>query len=148
MKELSQCTDSITQQKERAHKTHIVSTWVDIEQVYSVKSLSLCVDPNTPLKGASKRLFTGSKLQKKASSGRLYGPPTREKRLYKAFKVKQDMESLNIGRNIMIKKVESLGSRAVIGRMDYVRLNKHEMIDLVIKTRKPIFITYARFYGF
>ena len=51
---------------------------------------------------------------------RVFGQSAQDKRKFKAIKVRKDYESLNIGRDFALKKVESLSNRAIVGCMEYV----------------------------
>ena len=57
----------------------------------------------------------------------------------KSIKVRKYFESLTIGRDFTLKKLESLSNHAVVGRLEYVKMNRLEMIDWVTTNWKPLF---------
>ena len=51
------------------------------------------------------------------------------RRRLKAFKVKPDLEGYTVGHDITLNKFEGLSKMDLVGRMEYVKLNRVEMIN-------------------
>ena len=55
------------------------------------------------------------------------------------FKVKNRVDDFTIGGDITLKKVEGLAKRALVGRMEYLKMNRVEMLKWVTENWKHLF---------
>ena len=65
------------------------------------------------------------------------------RRKLKAFKVKLELDEFIVGRDITLEKVDGLSKRALVGRMEYVKMNRVEFVkkEPRVLFLKPMFQT-------
>ena len=78
----------------------------------------------------------------------LSGSLARTKRKTKEVKVKRDFESISIGRDFTLQKVEVLSERVVVGKLEYIKMSLMDSLTGSLQPRNPYLIMHHRLYGF